>query len=187
MSSKFNHPIFFCLEPFRQTLNLILLILLLLLADPPILLLFLAPSFFFFFYFLKSHLRLPGMSHSSTVPSVAAPVILKGRVHLSKQWIKNCPKGGGDRALEGGEKKRQTHGWKGIKRKEKKNTLQVGFSKEPFFKRSQVKYGHHLSQLPLAVLQWTLDLQAAQPADHIASLSDFSMRRKSIYTNSVRI
>lgn len=37
---------------------------------------------------LKSHPRLGGMSHHSSVASGAALVILRGHVHLSKQWIK---------------------------------------------------------------------------------------------------
>lgn len=40
---------------------------------------------------LKSHPRLGGMSHHSSVASGAALVILRGHVHLSKQWIKKHP------------------------------------------------------------------------------------------------
>lgn len=120
ISSKSNHPIFLS-RTFSANIHLILFILLLLfLANPPcppphpraLILLIL--------FFLKSHLRLPGMSHCSTVPSGAAPVILKGRVHLSKQWIKNRPK------EKKKEKKRQRHGWKGTKKK-KKTHLTSGF------------------------------------------------------------
>lgn len=44
--------------------------------------------------FFKSHLRLAGMSYHSSVPCGAAPVILRGHVHLSKQWIKKHPEAG---------------------------------------------------------------------------------------------
>lgn len=125
--SKINHPSF-CPEPFQHSIWF-LFISLLLLADPPISLPFLLPSFFLF-YFLKSHLRLPGMSHCSTVPSGAAPVILKGRVHLSKQWIKNCPK---DR----GEKEIEADAWMKGHKKKKKTLDKWVSTRSLFFKKEK--------------------------------------------------
>lgn len=70
------------------------------------------------------------MSHRSSVPSGAAPVILKGHVHLSKQWIKNHPKArkrGLSRVTDERTKKKKK------KKTNKKNihSREVGFDKEP--------------------------------------------------------
>lgn len=64
---------------------------------PPFILHLFLPSMLllsFTYAFFKSHPGLAGMSHRSSVPSGAAPVILRGHVHLSKQWMRRHPQAG---------------------------------------------------------------------------------------------
>lgn len=88
------------------------------------------------------------MSHRSSVPSGAAPVILKGHVHLSQQWIKKHPQAGikgPESATAERTKKKQHLLWKS------------GFQREASFKGRRSKMAAACHSLTFGQAQGTWD------------------------------
>lgn len=116
----------------------------------------------FTYPFFKSHLRLAGMSHRSSVPSGAAPVILRGHVHLSEQWIK----------------KHSKDGIRGLSRKDEKQHLpwRSGFQQGTFLKVKGQRWPPPVIRWLLALLNGPGTLGHPPKRPQLVIYRDFAMR-----------